>query len=68
MPRQPTHLRFFAIVDGSCGYVLDYAPGDAQRYRRAFGRRIVGDFGTLDEADDAVAAELRKRNGGEAIG
>jgi hypothetical protein len=47
-------LRFFAIFDGRNGYAHDYYPEERAEDLRYFGRKVIGDFATAEEAFEAA--------------
>ena len=55
--------RYLAIVskDRMSGYALDYFPEEKDACYREYKNNIIGDFGTYDEANNAVVEELRKK-------
>jgi hypothetical protein len=57
-------LRFFAIFDGPNGYAHDYYPEERAEDLRYFGRKVIGDFATAEEAFEAakVRADCDARN------
>jgi len=53
--------RFFAIVHGRSGYALDYYPEEPARYLHEVRKYVIGDYATVDEANEAIETHLRAR-------
>ena len=45
-------------VGNKIGYCVDYYPEEEAAYRREFGKNIVGDFASADEADSAIEKRM----------
>ena len=58
--RQQRHARltYLAIWDGRNGYVLDCYPEELTDHRRDYGKQVIGEFATGDEAFSAVKAKM----------
>jgi hypothetical protein len=58
--RQQRHARltYLAIWDGRNGYALDCYPEELPGVRRDYGKQVIGEFATGDEAFSAVKAKM----------
>ena len=53
--------RYFALLfpKDRLGYSIDYYPEEYVTYKREYRRNIIGDFGSIDEAQRAITKALK---------